>query len=653
LERSQSSLKIDSEMAGRKNRYISLPVDVHAEWFNSGANTILPHHLLIMMEKYKNNMLIIDVRPRNWFDNEQMKTDVLMLNIEQYTLLTCHDHSDFTMLLDFQTRSKFHSLSLIRFIILLDFAFDPRDAQQLETWGSTLQHLKEILPSNCHSAVFKVLIGGWINFGKLFPDQVVHVREDAATAYDDDEEDEDVDDFSEEDEHDNIENDENDYVEEEEEEEEDDDDDDSDNQSRNDNRRNNNVANNRYNNYGDGYDDSDSDAPHNEPLILRRGQTEHASSRGRPRGASLRGQFRRFSSPIPRIMRTLSCTHRRCRNSFYRTCVVLPKTVALYRGRRSIFPGLVNYNAGCAANSVISCLYASVEFRNYIVDYWPIISMSSDLKLFREFCKLIYEMRDRSVINIIPDDLLTTISVCASWHSTTRAEVVYQSLLRCLHEDFKRVPFIYISQALVLHSSSRSRGEMTTIIEKMFSYSVSERTTYTCCGVVEVGSHTFNILLNIFFSQSTSTSVQTLEKFLEQFRNRPFIYSCHGIVCSRCKTSEFAVVESRFSSLPTYLVINVDLTICNVSLSVHLEDPLHIPLDENGVERTVSYKLYAMVECIRKNGISHYVSVCRDSQTGDWFYLDGHKIKEVTCDYVPKKPCLLFYEKCHQNLDQL
>ncbi|KAL1245865.1 Ubiquitin carboxyl-terminal hydrolase [Trichinella spiralis] len=631
LERNQSLLKIDSEMAERENRNSSLPLEVDTEWFDPEANTILPNDLLIMMEEYKNDMLIIDIRPREWFDNEQMKTDVLTLNIEQYTLLTCHNPSDFTMLLCFPTRSKFHSLASVRFIILLDFAFDLRDAQQIETWGSTLQHLKQILPSNCQSALLKVLIGGWLNFRKLFPDQVMHVRQDAATAYDEFWEDEDEYDFSE-DEDDDTENDENVYVEE------DDDDDDSDDQSRNDNRRNNNVANNRYNNYGDDDDDSDSDAPHNTPLILRRGRTEHSLSRGRPRGASLRGRSRDSPSPVPRIM-TLSCTHRRCRNSFYRTCVVLPpKTVVPLEGRRSIFPGLVNYKASCSMNSVISCLYASVEFRNYIVHHWSRISVSVDFKFLREFCKLIYEMRDRSIINIIPADLLTTTRMFLTWPRKKRAEEVYQILLRRLHEDFER-------EGLVLNSSSSARGEMTTIIEQLFAYSVFERTTFTCCGMVEVGSPTFNILLNILFSQFGS--VQTLEDSLELFRNSPFLHHCHGVACPRCKTSVFSVVETRFSSLPTYLVINVDSHQRNVSLRICLEDPLHIPLDENGVERTVSYKLYAMVECIRENSITHYVSVCRDSQTGDWFYLDGHEIKEVACDYIPKKPCILFYEKCH------
>ncbi|OUC41658.1 hypothetical protein D917_10761, partial [Trichinella nativa] len=87
-------------------------------------------------------------------------------------------------------------------------------------------------------------------------------------------------------------------------------------------------------------------------------------------------------------------------------CVLLPsKTVAPLRGRRSIFPGLVNYRGSCSVNSVISCLYASVELRNYIVHHWS-RSAPFDFKLLREFCKLIYEMRDRSVINVIPNDSL-------------------------------------------------------------------------------------------------------------------------------------------------------------------------------------------------------------------------------------------------------
>ncbi|KRY11693.1 Ubiquitin carboxyl-terminal hydrolase 18, partial [Trichinella patagoniensis] len=634
LERN-SSLKIDSEMAERENRNSSLPLEVDAERFDPEANTILPNDLLIMMEEYKNDMFIIDIRPREWFDNEQMKTDVLMLNIEQYTLLTCHNPSDFTMLLCLPTRSKFHSLASVRFIILLDFAFDPRDAQQIETWSSTLQHLKQILPSNCQSALLKVLVGGWLNFGKLFPDQVMHVRQDDVTAYDDDdEEDEYEDHFYEENEDDNTENDENHYVEEEE------DHDDSDDQNRNDNRRYNNVANTRYNNYAIDDDDSDNDAPHNSPLILRRGRTERSSSRGRPRGVSFRGRSRGSSSPMPRRIRTLSCIHHRYRNSFYRTCALLPsKTVAPLRGRRSIFPGLVNYKGSCSVNSVISCLYASVEFRNYIVHHWS-RSLSFDFKLLREFCKLIYEMRDRSVINIIPDDSLIVIGTLPCWPRVKRVEGVYQVLLHRLHDDFER-------QGLVLNSSSDARGEITTIIEQLFMFSIFERTTYTCCGMVEVGSPMFTILLNLCFFRSGSA--QTLEDSLERFRNSPSIHHNHGVACPRCKTSVPAVVETRFSSLPPYLVINVDSYLCNVSFPMHLEDPLHIPLDENGVERTVSYKLYAVVECIKKQEIVHYVSVCRDSQTGDWFYLDGHEIKEVACDYQPKKPCLLFYEKCHPD----
>ncbi|KRZ52212.1 hypothetical protein T02_2529, partial [Trichinella nativa] len=633
LERN-SSLKIDSEMAERENRNSSLPLEVDAEWFDPEANTILPNDLLIMMEEYKNDMFIIDMRPREWFDNEKMETDVLTLNIEQYTLLTCHNPSDFTMLLCLPTRSKFHSLASVRFIILLDFAFDPRDAQQLETWSTTLQHLKQILPSNCQSALLKVLVGGWLNFGKLFPDQVMHVSQDA---YDDDYEDEYGDQFFEEDEHVDTENDENYYVEE-------DDDDDSNDQSRNDNGRNNNVANNRYYNYG--YDDdSDSDAPHNSPPISRRGRTEHSSARGRPRGASFRGRTRGSSSPTPRRISTSSCIHNRYRNSFFRTCVLLPsKTVAPLRGRRSIFPGLVNYRGSCSVNSVISCLYASVELRNYIVHHWS-RSAPFDFKLLREFCKLIYEMRDRSVINVIPNDSLIVLGTFG-WPHVKRVEGVYHTLLLRLHKDFERVPFIYISQGLVLNSSSDARGKITTIIEQLFLVSLTEefsyfnRTTYTCCGMVEVGSTNFSVLLNLCFSQFGS--VQSLEvriayvhsaNFLECFRNNPYNHHNHTVACPRCKTSVLAVVETRFSWLPTYLVVNVDFYPRRASFPMYLEDPLHIPLDENGVERTVSYKLYAVVECIKKQEIVHYVSVCRDSQTGDWFYLDGHEIQEVTCDY--------------------
>ncbi|OUC48059.1 hypothetical protein D917_06458 [Trichinella nativa] len=542
-------------MAERENRNSSLPLEVDAEWFDPEANTILPNDLLIMMEEYKNDMFIIDMRPREWFDNEKMETDFTDFNFFS------HNPSDFTMLLCLPTRSKFHSLASVRFIILLDFAFDLRDAQQLETWSTTLQHLKQILPSNCQSALLKVLVGGWLNFGKLFPDQVMHVSQDAATAYDD----------------------------------------------RNDNGRNNNVANNRYYNYGYDDDDSDSDAPHNSPPISRRGRTEHSSARGRPRGASFRGRTRGSSSPTPRIM-TSSCIHNRYRNSFFRTynayCCHQKQWLLSRDDDPLYFPGLVNYRGSCSVNSVISCLYASVELRNYIVHHWSRISAPFDFKLLREFCKLIYEMRDRSVINVIPNDSLTTTRMFLTWPRKKRVEGVYQILLLRLHKDFER-------QGLVLNSSSSARGKITTIIEQLFAVSLTEE----------------SLEVRIAYVHSAN--------FLELFRNNPYNHHNHTVACPRCKTSVLAVVETRFSWLPTYLVVNVDSHPRRASFRICLEDPLHIPLDENGVERTVSYKLYAVVECIRENSITHYVSVCRDSQTGDWFYLDGHEIQEVTCDYIP------------------
>ncbi|KRZ74465.1 Ubiquitin carboxyl-terminal hydrolase 4 [Trichinella papuae] len=639
---------------------------VVAEWLNPETNTIYPDDLVIMMRQYRNNMLIIDVRHRTWFHNEQIRTDVLMLNIEQYTLLRCHNPSDFTMLLSLVTRSQLDSLTSLQFIALIDAAFDLRDAQQIETWCSILHHLKQILPPNCQSALLKVLVGGWVHFEILFPDMVrsamrarIRTRgeiDDQYAAHDDDDDDDDDDidddiddDDDDDDDDENYENDEND------ENYDDGDDLESDDDYDYHNRNNSRRSNNRYDHYDDDYD-SDSDDPYNPGPNLRRGV--YADQRMAMPRFLMHRPFPAANFPLRRIRDSSSRGRSRsplpcwCLRSALRTCLLPPpEAKSPVMARRCIFPGLINEQESCFINSIIFCLYSTVELRNYIVHHWDRLA-SFDHEIMREFCKLIYEMRDRSIISITPKSFLTAFShrywMVNDSHLRTAYEA-YTCLLSSLHEGFQQ-------QGLVLNSSSGARKGMTTIIKELFDCEIVQRTIYQCCGAVEVGSPQPYDSLTIDVPQLTN--VYTLENCLKIFLNTLFSDGGSGsVTCPRCNQSKAHLIcQARISSLPHILVIRLFLNRYRTSVvhpyensSISIEDPLYVPLDENGVERTVSYKLYAMVEYIREGSSRHYVSVCRDSQTGDWFYLDGHEFREINREYKPKNPYMLFYEKCHSE----